>query len=140
MKSPFVGWTTTNATDLPTTPNLFFIHNTTRNALLQLIKEHGVQSFHFIYVDACHNGSHTLEDMVLSWQLLQVGGLMLIDDYTYFRQVPKEQWFEQRLGLVHGCFVPCHIAMDAFLECYKNQYDLIINNDQIGFIKKIDYN
>ena len=40
--------------------------------------------FDFIYVDASHIAEDVLEDAVLSWSLLRVGGIMAFDDYEWY--------------------------------------------------------
>jgi hypothetical protein len=93
--------------------------------------------FDFIYVDGDHNACGLLEDMILSWKLLRVEGIMLIDDYEMEATDPwhyvshPEFKDNPRLRFTHP-----RIAIDAFLNIYRGQYDLIIDNYQIG-IKKI---
>jgi predicted O-methyltransferase YrrM len=61
------------------------------------------KKFDFIYVDGSHLPVDTLTDIVLSWDLLNIGGVLIVDDYTYSSprgENPK-------------------IACDAFLEIYK---------------------
>ena len=61
------------------------------------------KKFDFIYVDGGHMPWNTLTDIVFAWDLLKVGGVLIIDDYTYKSDTgenPKP-------------------ACDAFLEIYK---------------------
>lgn len=53
--------------------------------------------FDFIYIDGCHRSRNVLEDAVLSYPLLKVGGIMLFDDYGSYST----------------------IGVDAFLKCYS---------------------
>ena len=40
----------------------------------------GVQELDFIFIDGCHESREVLEDAILSWELLKVGGIMNFDD------------------------------------------------------------
>lgn len=39
--------------------------------------------FDFVYIDGSHEGMNVLEDAVLSWRLLKVGGILAFDDYEW---------------------------------------------------------
>lgn len=67
-----------------------------------LLRTLPVDQFDFIYVDGSHIPVDTLTDIVLSWDLLKIGGVLIVDDYTY--SSPSEN---------------PKIACDAFLEIYK---------------------
>jgi predicted O-methyltransferase YrrM len=43
-----------------------------------------LESFDIIYIDGSHNSGDVLEDAVLSWRLLKVGGILIFDDYLFF--------------------------------------------------------
>lgn len=94
------------------------------------------QGYDFIYIDGDHNACGVLEDAVLAWQILKVGGIMLFDDYMmeirdpWFYIMHKE--FQCRDGLT---FHHPKEAIDAFLTIYKGQYEIIIDNYQIGIRK-----
>lgn len=61
--------------------------------------------FDFIYVDAAHDSANVLRDTVLAWDLLQLGGVLVWDDYAW-TVMPTEV---ERPKL----------AIDAFLRCYS---------------------
>jgi hypothetical protein len=93
--------------------------------------------FDFIYVDGDHNATGVIQDLVLSWELLKVGGIMLMDDYEMEAKDPwfyvSHKEFEQypKLRFTHP-----RIAIDAFLNIYRGQYEVVIDNYQIG-VKKV---
>ena len=64
--------------------------------LLKFTKEN--RMFDFIYVDGSHKCLDVTLDLFLSWNLLQKGGMMVIDDYLYnydkFTELPFECPFE----------------------------------------------
>jgi predicted O-methyltransferase YrrM len=77
--------------------------------------------FTFIYVDGSHYAGDTMRDMIYSWGLLKTDGIMIIDDYTWgdyeYSQVPK-------------------MGIDAFLRCFKGEYEVLVKNSQC-VIRKI---
>lgn len=68
-----------------------------------------VEKFHIIYVDGSHAAPDVLSDAVLSWALLETGGVLLFDDYlwTGFNTEQDRPRF----------------AIDSFLACFLRQYD-----------------
>ncbi len=52
-----------------------------RRILLDLADEHA--RFDFVYVDGSHRGLDVLVDAALSWPLLEVGGVVVFDDYRW---------------------------------------------------------
>ena len=52
-----------------------------RRVLLNLADEHA--RFDFVYVDGSHRGLDVLVDAALSWPLLEMGGVVVFDDYGW---------------------------------------------------------
>lgn len=52
--------------------------------LFQMINNN--ERFHFIYIDGSHLAFDCYSDLILSWRLLEKGGLLAIDDYVYNRK------------------------------------------------------
>jgi hypothetical protein len=96
--------------------------------------------FDFIYVDGDHNASVVLQDLILSWRLLKVKGIMLIDDYEMETTDP---WFYKSHREFNECpklkFTHPRIAIDAFLNIYRGQYEMIIDGYQIGVKKLLNF-
>ena len=51
--------------------------------LRQLNTDDDFESFDFIYVDGWHGANGVIEDAVLCWKLLKVGGIITFDDYGW---------------------------------------------------------
>jgi len=83
--------------------------------------------FDFIYVDGSHKCLDVVTDLFLSWQLLNRGGIMAIDDYYYTLEVSFD---------VNPLEYPYH-AVNRFLERYKNDI-VILEKGYRVFIKKIN--
>lgn len=86
--------------------------------LLKLQKQ--PQIFDFIYIDGSHEQTDVLNDVLLSFQLLKVGGLMVIDDYHY-----KSQGMNENPS----------VAIDAFLNVYQNKLKVIYMGCQVALQK-----
>jgi SAM-dependent methyltransferase len=86
-----------------------------------------LESFDIIYVDGSHGKSDVLEDAVLSWRLLKAGGILIFDDYRWFG-----------LDAADADADPTEFAkpaIDAFLQCFEGQYDVLHNSYQM-IVKK----
>lgn len=79
------------------------------------------ESFDFIYVDGSHLLLDCYMDLVLSWQLLSVGGILAIDDYLYKNDTILDSPFE---------------AVNHFMEVYKSEYNLLLKNYRV-FLEKL---
>ena len=72
--------------------------------------------YDFIYIDGSHAPDVALTDACMAWKLLRKGGVMLFDDYQY----PHE---------------PTKVGIDGFLDAFNGQYEIIVNNYQMGIQK-----
>lgn len=84
-------------------------------ALLQLLQQK--RDFDFVYIDGDHSPSGVLTDIVLAWGLLRQGGIVLFDDYEYEAE-------------------PTKMGINAFLDCFDGQYDVVLQNYQLAVAKK----
>jgi len=80
--------------------------------LLELICKK--MQYDFIYVDGSHKCLDVYLDLFLSWQLLQKGGVMAIDDYLYNVDKTEEQPYEYP-----------YQAVNQFLKDNEGKYTLI---------------
>jgi Methyltransferase domain len=76
----------------------------------------------FIYIDGSHSAPDVLEDAVLSFRVLKVGGIMAIDDYGFDDSRWKGEGFPTA-------------ALDAFLEAYQARIELLERNYQLWLRK-----
>jgi glycosyltransferase involved in cell wall biosynthesis len=80
-------------------------------------------SYHLAYIDGSHVASDVLEDALLTWRLVKIGGLIIFDDYGYvFPEGVNED--------------PPRVAIDAFMSIFKKKIKVIHQGYQI-FIEKI---
>ena len=76
-------------------------------------------SFDIIYIDGSHVECDVLEDAVLSWRLLKIGGILIFDDY---RRILK--YVRDRRGFPKA-------AIDPFAQCFEKQLEVIHNEYQL---------
>jgi predicted O-methyltransferase YrrM len=98
-----------------------FVQEMSRSAL----RNCGFNQFDFIYVDGNHTTVEVLEDGVLSFRLLKVGGIMAFDDY---------KWDDSRLRH-EGLPRP---AIDAFLKVYAKKISVLFKGSQVWVGKTRD--
>jgi predicted O-methyltransferase YrrM len=82
--------------------------------------------FDFIYVDGSHLLLDSYVDILLSWKILNKGGVLAIDDVTYnthFSNKTLESPF---------------VGVNYFLETYKGQYKLLSYNYRVFLQKLVD--
>jgi predicted O-methyltransferase YrrM len=60
------------------------IKNTSNLALAKLISDQ--EEFDFIYIDSRKFGASIIEDFAMSFMILKLGGVLMIDDYYYERE------------------------------------------------------
>lgn len=77
--------------------------------------------FDFIYIDASHAAIDVLHDSVMSWRMLEVGGTMLFDDFTW-------------KGYLEDCYNP-RIAIQAFLHCAAPEVEMKQTESQMWVTK-----
>jgi len=82
------------------------------------------EMFDFIYVDGSHRCLDVCLDLFLSWQCLNKGGILAIDDYMYRYDRVKDQPYEYPLE-----------AVDDFLKKYESEY-VLLDKDYRVFLEK----
>ena len=120
-------------------PHVNLIHhkNYSEHILPTMLAHH--QEFDFIYIDGDHNAQGVLQDAVMSWRLLKIGGVLLFDDYEMEATDPwhyishKEFQDHPRLKFQHP-----KVAIDAFTTIYRGMYEVFFHNYQVGLKKVAD--
>lgn len=82
-----------------------------------------IKKFNFIYIDGSHDAKDVLVDAVLAWELLEVGGIMIFDDYEWGsidHLSPKR-------------------AIKSFLKSYKSMYEVLNKGWQMHIRKISDF-
>jgi predicted O-methyltransferase YrrM len=83
----------------------------------------GIQSrrFDIVYVDGSHLAADVYSDGVLSWPMVERGGIMIFDDYE-FDEI-KEESERPKLGI------------DAFLTAFEGKYRVVHKGYQVVIAK-----
>jgi tetratricopeptide (TPR) repeat protein len=79
-------------------------------------------AYDLAYIDGCHKATSVLEDTLLSWKLVKLGGLIIFDDY---------EWFEPETNVQ-----VTKIGIDTFLSVFENQIEVLHKSYQL-IVKKI---
>lgn len=87
----------------------------------EILKDLSSNYFDCIYLDAASTASGELLDCSLSWPLLKRGGLLILDDYG-----GGATW---ELGVTK--------AVDAFLDCMRDQLEVLHKGFQVFLAKKV---
>ncbi len=80
-------------------------------------------SYDIIYIDGGHTADNVLADLVLSWDLLKPGGILILDDYAW-----KSKEFPDELRP--------QLAVDAFITAFRN-YLVVVHRGYQAILKKL---
>jgi predicted O-methyltransferase YrrM len=135
-----------NLSDHMKTGKCKLITGASNSVLPKLIQEG--EKYDFIYVDGSHDTKSILEDTILSFLVLKVGGLMSLDDYDCQQRFNNEshELSEQEVNTgvynINGVnlFVPHQglpkQAIDSFLLCYRDYIEVLHAQHQV-WIRRI---
>lgn len=100
------------------------VKETSYNALAMLVGggTGTVDPYDLIYVDGSHVAKDVLTDLCMTWPLLKVGGVMVMDDYL---------WGEPR-DILHRP----KMAIDAFMNVFAEEQDILHVGYQVAVRKK----
>lgn len=76
-----------------------------------------VCGYHIIYLDGSHAAPDVLSDSVMSWSLLEPGGVLIVDDYLWTGMATEQD--------------RPRFAVDSFLACFLGQYDEVYRGYQM---------
>jgi len=110
--------------------NIVYINKYSHEGLVDLI--HQGEKAELIFVDGDHTAAAALEDMILSWRLLPVGGVMLCDDSIGWKLVDAHGSAPVQLSPRMG--------IEMFIQANWHKIELIHLPDsfQTAFIKLKD--
>jgi predicted O-methyltransferase YrrM len=75
------------------------------------------EPYDIVYIDGSHQAVDVLQDITLSWPLMKVGGIMILDDYMW--DAYPDPTLNPRL------------AIDSFLSVYNGKYELLHKEYQV---------
>jgi cephalosporin hydroxylase len=107
--------------------NIKYIEKNSTEGLLELISKK--VKVDLIYIDGDHRSSQVLTDLVLSWQLIEVGGMILCDDSTDWK-------FEDSKDIPAAQMSP-RMAVEFFIQCNWDRIKIVKlpNSSQTAFLK-----
>ena len=83
-----------------------------------------IDHYDIVYIDGSHDPADVLSDLVLAWELLTEGGIMILDDYHWHLDWP----FDQRP----------FFAINAFISLYGKESEILRRADQVFLRKRAD--
>jgi len=92
-------------------PNQNVKINLNSNKAIIKLKETGILIFDIIFIDASHEPGDILSCAILSWEILNEGGILIFDDYEW--DGDKKEVFKPKY------------AIDTFISLYKLQLDVL---------------
>jgi len=92
-----------------------------QKVLPQLSEE---KMYDLIYIDASHRADDTLVDAYFAHKLLKPGGILIFDDFAW--KDPKD------MSPINSP----ELGIRMFAQLYLEQYDVLFQGYQVGFIKK----
>lgn len=108
------------------------IANRSQEALLFLRP----RTYDFIYIDGFHEANAVLQDAVLSWNLVNVGGLMIFDDYGEPGEQSAKQGTDWFLSLFNTSVEILHKGYQVILRKTSNTVDLDALSDFQNVLSK----
>lgn len=96
---------------------------TSPTALIKLQADSTLKPYDFIYIDGSHLAADVLQDAVLAWPLLRVGGLMIFDDY--------------QLSLYADATLNPAVGIDAFLSGFGAELKVCDRTWQVIIEKQV---
>jgi predicted O-methyltransferase YrrM len=84
------------------------------------LREADGKAFDVVYIDGDHEAKSVVEDFVLSWPLVSVGGIIVLDDY---------EWNDTPL-------MPPRPAIDALLHVYGSRIAVLYKGWQV-IVRKV---
>ena len=107
--------------------NIVYLNKFSNQALVDLIYQKEVAQF--IFIDGDHTSAAVLEDMILSWRLLPVGGVILCDDSIGWKLIDDKGSSPVQLSPRMG--------IEMFIQANWHKLELIPlpNSFQTAFVK-----
>lgn len=96
------------------------ITDTSWNSCIELYKQNKL--FDLVYVDGSHTAIDVNSDLVLSWKILKVGGLIYCDDYFWGFNAEDLD----RAPYLNSVYDSPKLGIDSFVNVYRNKLKPII--------------
>ena len=85
------------------------------------------EEFDAIYVDGWHGANGVIEDAILCWKLLKVGGIIYFDDYLWGPQFKPQRRPREAIDMFHFIFSP---FLEEINGTGKKAFKKIISNNE----------
>lgn len=90
----------------------------------EILRSLSLESYDVVYIDGSHIASDVLEDAVLSWRLVKVGGIIIFDDYDFV--FPESNVQNPK------------VAIDSFISVFSSKVKVFHQSHQV-LVQKIGH-
>ncbi len=87
------------------------------------------EKFDVIYIDGWHGANGVIEDAILSWRLLKVGGFLCFDDYNWGKQFKIQRTPKLAIDSFYNIFYPFLEVVNKDTNIDKVIFKKTISND-----------
>lgn len=107
--------------------NIEYMQEYSTPALFKLINS-GIKA-DLIFIDGDHRAAQVLTDIVISWELLNIGGVIICDDSTDWKYTDKNNTSAVQMSP--------RLAVESFISCNWHKLDIVKlpNSSQTAFRK-----
>lgn len=110
--------------------NIIYTPKHSKYALMDLIQDN--VKAQLIYIDGDHKAAEVLTDLVLAWEVLEVGGVLLCDDTTTWK-------YKDKNGVSSAQMSP-RMAVESFIQCNWHKVDVLwLPDGAQTAIRKLDH-
>lgn len=99
----------------------------------EVLRSLSFDTYDMLYIDGSHVACDILEDAVLSWRLIKVGGIIIFDDYDYIyiRQASCDAKNNTFAGLSSNPSWNSKVGIDAFITVFEDKIKILHKGHQV---------
>jgi tetratricopeptide (TPR) repeat protein len=106
----------------------------------EVLRSLPLDTYDLIYIDGSHVASDVLEDAVIAWRLIKLGGLMIFDDYDYI--FIRSAYYNPQTSTFQGLAAypswSTKVGVDAFLSAFEDKIQILHKGHQV-IVRKVAY-
>ncbi|HEY9747946.1 MAG TPA: class I SAM-dependent methyltransferase, partial [Allocoleopsis sp.] len=104
----------------------------------EVLRSLPLDTYDLIYIDGSHVASDVLEDAVISWRLIKLGGFIIFDDYDYI--FIRSAYYNPQTNTFQGLAAypswSTKVGVDAFLSAFEDKIQILHKGHQV-IVRKV---